>query len=278
MTEELWDGRTRRRFVRIPTIVPVDYQILDDNLLPVDTEIRTGFTRDLSGGGLCLRVTRMASLINNELGQERKPSRISVDLRVPNRPLRVLGRIAWLKSNTENDQGPGIMGIEFDELKEVDREAIELFARRAAAKPKWMKVTFVSLAIVAVLAFAMFLIGQRQQQVLQEQSNLIVQEKQTELENLAAELERLQNDIRELTAEVETLAGKVKSKPSHSGDGAGTEMVQTNPGTEGVEPSLVRPAVQSLAEQVASLRAALNHDSKSAVPEKTETPEKSNQP
>ena len=39
---------TRRRFVRIPSVVPVDYQFLTDAGAPVHPDVRTAFTRDLS--------------------------------------------------------------------------------------------------------------------------------------------------------------------------------------------------------------------------------------
>ncbi len=151
-----------RRHHRLPSVVPVDFQLLSGDREPLDPEIRTAFTRDLSGGGLCLEVRRLPEPLMTRLAQPDKPLSIEVDISLPERTLRIRGRIAWKSRESVGDRENHLIGVEFLNVPKADQEALSSFAKRAARRPKIIRAAIATLAILFVGSAALYVTQTRQ--------------------------------------------------------------------------------------------------------------------
>ncbi len=109
LTEE--SGHERRSFIR--RSVEVDIGIHSD------TNFFTGFSQDISSGGLFIATYDILSL-----GTE-----LNINFRLPDGPVLSLnGKVRWVReyNETAQDMEPG-MGVEFKKLSPDDRQAINLF-------------------------------------------------------------------------------------------------------------------------------------------------------
>lgn len=141
-----------RQFVRIPSIVPVDFQLRDKSGEVLDPEIRTAFTRDLSEAGMCLEVHRVAARVVEQLEATGSELTIEVDIDLSSKVLRVPGRIAWRRKVTQG----WLLGVEFREVAAGDAQAIAAYARREALKPRLIAGVVSALVVLAGLAIALY--------------------------------------------------------------------------------------------------------------------------
>ncbi len=98
----LWGRRERRRFKRLKTVLPIQYEI-SNNSRPTQEAV----TRDISQGGV--------GVIIYEKLKEGTPLRIWIDLANKKEKLLVLGDIAWLKEilRQDSDKRAFYAGIRF---------------------------------------------------------------------------------------------------------------------------------------------------------------------
>jgi len=104
-------GAERRRFNRTELLVRIEYSTID--------EMFSEFTRDINEGGLFIET------------EKPRPTGTEVAMRFnlpgSGEPLQTVGRVAWVRSAT--DDGPAGMGIEFEELSDDDRVRINTMIR-----------------------------------------------------------------------------------------------------------------------------------------------------
>ncbi len=219
---------TPRRYHRIPSIIPVDYQLLLSDERPLDPEVRTGFTRDVSVGGLCLQITQLPDSIAAHL-DDGKP-KISVDVTLPSRRLRILGQVAW----TRHDSGMYILGVEFLDLATENGEALAAFARRAQARPRIRRLVVFSLALLLGVALGLFYLTQSEV----EESREAASRATAQQEKTAEELAEMWRDLRRLAIEAGELSELMK---------------EGDPSKD--SPEIMGPALEDLRKSIAKLRA-----------------------
>jgi len=146
-----------RRFVRIPSIVPVNFQLLSSTGNPLDLEVRTAFTRDLCAGGLCLEIHSLPASLVTQLAEPRGDFGVVVDLEIPGRALRLWGRVAWQRQVSEGTKPMWLLGVQFRDLSPSDGEAIQAYAVRVARRPRIVKAVLATLAVLLVMAGGLYL-------------------------------------------------------------------------------------------------------------------------
>ena len=113
------DERERRRFVRLPLNIEVDY--LSESDAHMQPELYTTGSKNISAGGICLFVFE----------QLHKGELISLKLRLPLPDEHIIiakGRVVWLnqlQSGTSHAKPVFEAGVEFVDLRESDRQLIE---------------------------------------------------------------------------------------------------------------------------------------------------------
>lgn len=146
-----------RQYVRIPSIVPVDFLLRDKSGEVLDPEIRTAFTRDLSQAGMCLEVHHAPPRVTEYFNAPTSELAIEVDIDLPTKVLRVPGRIAWRRPALQQGTGQGwLLGVEFAEVAPADAQAIAAYARSAALKPRLVRGALAALVLLSGLAFGLY--------------------------------------------------------------------------------------------------------------------------
>lgn len=138
-----------RRHIRIPSILPVDFQLRGGGGERFDPEIRTAFTRDLSEGGLRLEITTLPEVVAARL-RGKEPLTIEVDIALPGRTLRIPGRVAWRGPGADTRAG-WVVGVQFTDVSAADAAAITEYARQAARRPVIVKTVLAAMAVLLVV-------------------------------------------------------------------------------------------------------------------------------
>jgi len=242
----------RRRFVRIPSVIPIHYQLVPwgQGDAP-DPEIRVGFTQDLSKTGLCLEVSGLPAELDKAFEERRLGGwAIHLDVVMPDRALRIDGRLAWVEPMTHPDLKKYLLGIEFLDLEPRDAKAIARFAKRTARKPKIMKAAVIALALATIGGGVAY--GYREK-THQEQIDVLGEDlfsTSKQYEDVAADLEANTHELRTLAKDIREL---VEATQGDEGDDDDEEL---NPVDE-VRNSLgqLRATIETLKKKVEELKA-----------------------
>jgi hypothetical protein len=210
----------RRRYIRVPSVVPVDFQFVSAQQGPLDAEVRTGITRDLSEHGLCLRIAQLPkALLDSVQAGEKQDVGIVLDIPIPRRTLRVSGRIVW--TDTTVEPGQVVLGVEFRDIAGTDGLLIASFAKQAARRPKVIRATIGGLALAVVvvgLAFGWNVMMHRRAMTVAAQQ---IAQATKQYGDVATDLEKQTQDLLALSQRVRTFAeGEKAEDDSGDADGA----------------------------------------------------------
>ncbi|MEE8107036.1 MAG: PilZ domain-containing protein [Planctomycetota bacterium] len=117
----------RRQHFRLPTGIPVEYKFLTREIGSPETgTVHSGVTRDLSGGGLLLRVKLSdKALVADLLTQKRI---VGVKLGLPGGdPLPALCRTIWLDRVSDGESDEYSLGLEFLTVTATDLDRLKSF-------------------------------------------------------------------------------------------------------------------------------------------------------
>ncbi|MCM8824320.1 MAG: PilZ domain-containing protein [Candidatus Omnitrophica bacterium] len=100
----------RRRFLRLNVSVCVEYSILGEE------EVKSDFTHDIGGGGICL-------IVYDNIIEENTILKLSIHLPDDTKPIKALGRVVWQRAIPSTVLRYDL-GIEFIEISPEDRQRI----------------------------------------------------------------------------------------------------------------------------------------------------------
>ncbi|MDD5449259.1 MAG: PilZ domain-containing protein [Candidatus Omnitrophica bacterium] len=122
-----WDGRERRRFVRVSANIPVIYSLPKGS-----SNLIVRGTKDISIGGICITITEKLSPRSN--------ISLAIEITGGAEPIIASGEVAWTKENTEIDDKEGIRyfdtGIEFKGIIPKDKERLFALIREHENKQR----------------------------------------------------------------------------------------------------------------------------------------------
>ena len=121
----------RRQFIRLPLAVPVRYKFLSREMRGEDMDtVHEGVSQNVGAGGLLLRgklpdVAWLSKLLTRKMY-------VGINVMLPNieRPVKALTRVIWA-SSVQVDNGMIVMGLEFQEITNKDRDLITQYIIRA---------------------------------------------------------------------------------------------------------------------------------------------------
>ncbi|MBI3828100.1 MAG: PilZ domain-containing protein [Planctomycetes bacterium] len=125
-------GSERRRFTRVSVDLPVQYKFTSlDPRKPVAPDVHTGFTRNISQGGLLL-IGRIPNLDwISPLLMSRIVVGITLELSADKSDtVKSLCRAAWLETVEEKSQRAAF-GLIFSEISRVDQEKVLQFVMKS---------------------------------------------------------------------------------------------------------------------------------------------------
>ena len=119
---QIWDGSERRRFVRMPAVIPIKYSFSKRT-----ENIKVAKIKDISIGGICMIINEKLNIKTNIC--------LEIAATDDSAPIRAKGEVIWIKENGEAWDNEGIrhfnIGVEFKDVLSKDRERLSKFIRDA---------------------------------------------------------------------------------------------------------------------------------------------------
>ena len=152
-----YGGKERREHIRLPSWLPVNYELLSGDGEPVDAEIRTGFTRAVSRRGMCLQLGPLPGALGTRLEAHPWDFKIRVHVNPAGRSLQLAGHVRWCESIEQSiTEGRGrLVGVEFDA---DERQQLLLEQQVQADLSRRRRKTY---ALAGVMALAIALVWLR---------------------------------------------------------------------------------------------------------------------
>jgi hypothetical protein len=141
-------GAERRRYIRLSTVFPVEFEIVSSDGKEVLSEFHQSFTRDVSEGGICLEINNLKDELAGRLNDKTAKMRLQINVPFSAKPIAAEADAAWLKKIKEDHPNKFLIGISYKQIADRDRKRIVNFARFV-----WFRQKAV-VAAVAVLAIA----------------------------------------------------------------------------------------------------------------------------
>ena len=121
----------KRQFIRLPMAVPVRYKYLSREMRGQEMEtVHEGLSQNVGAGGLLLRGKIPEANWLSKLLTRKMFVGINVMLPSSDRPVKALCRVIWC-SAIEDDKNVVVMGLEFQEVTNKDRDLITQYIIRA---------------------------------------------------------------------------------------------------------------------------------------------------
>ena len=139
-------SKERRKYVRLNRIFPVELQLVDRDNQPLSGLLQ-GFTHDISFEGLCVDINDFKKEYQQLL--DSKPIRVLLFVNIPlnKKPIKAIGRIAWLEHTKIPYPRSYRIGIEYQSIDFAAQKRIIKFAKTNRNIPR--------LIAAVVLAFAL---------------------------------------------------------------------------------------------------------------------------
>ena len=114
----------RRKYKRLKMVLPVEFTIVrpHGDLLGINWE--QGTTVDVSQGGLCLKTKVLNESSIRFLHREDIHLELKIFLPKEKNPIRIIGRVAWFKTEKRNKVLKYVIGIEFRSIISSDLKKI----------------------------------------------------------------------------------------------------------------------------------------------------------
>jgi len=131
-----------RKYIRLNAAFPVEFQFIDAETSGSISDIKQGFTRDVSKGGICLEVNNL----EEGLDQVMKEGRAKVDIRL-HIPLsmpetKAIAKIAWHEKIKSGYPNKYLIGLSFLQIDPKDSNRIYFHATRVILTPAITAVLF----------------------------------------------------------------------------------------------------------------------------------------
>jgi len=142
--------REQRKYQRLETVFPIEFQIVDDQKSP-KSELIQGFTKNVGKGGMCVEIKseKTKTPFNFVPGE----TKLKVIINIPSSIVATESycTIRWSKKVSEYALDTYLLGIEYNEIDSVNQRMIERHVLWLCRKPKVVLVFFLVFLIFAIL-------------------------------------------------------------------------------------------------------------------------------
>ena len=143
-------GAQRRRYIRLSTVFPVEFEIVSLDEKEIYSEFYQAFTRDVSEGGLCLEVNNLKDDLAEKLNSKSAKLRLQINMPFSAKPIAAVAEAAWLKKTVEGHPNKYLIGVYYERISEKERRGIVNYANLLQFKP--VLTAAVMVLLIAVIA------------------------------------------------------------------------------------------------------------------------------
>lgn len=197
---EIFFEDNRRKYIRVDTVFPIEFQIISDDQTAPVSEIKEGFTQNIGKGGICISTKVVKNSQFLEFTANTTKLKLIINIPSDKEPLEAFATVEWI----EKFSGPLVdtytFGISYDFINESRYEKILNYVSWLKRKPLILKsLVFISLGIVLGLLF--FILNSKK--FTDAAKGLLVskemlQKFESDMGQKKEELDILQKDLREL--------------------------------------------------------------------------------
>ena len=140
----------KRRYVRLGTIFPVEFQLVDKERNPV-SYIFQGFTRNVGKGGMCVEAKAERGRQVFEFIPGVTKIKAIINIPANTFAVKAYATVRWVKKISEPVLDTYLFGIEYDEIESDSQKRIERYVFWMDMRPKLALVFFILSLILTVL-------------------------------------------------------------------------------------------------------------------------------
>jgi hypothetical protein len=138
----------RRHYVRLNTVFPVDFQIFSKETNQPTSDLKQGFTRNVSEGGMCLEVSHIDENLITEMSLKNRRLELFINTLHHDEPVQAQAEVRWIKKIKENFPTKHLLGIEYVSIEDSVRKQIIGYARSRRRRPKIIAASIMSLIVL----------------------------------------------------------------------------------------------------------------------------------
>jgi len=210
-------GKERRQYIRLDTVLPVQFRILS----PDPSDWLQGFTNNIGKGGICLSVNNLEPELARILKSQQARLSLSIEIPLSANPITACAKAIWVK-DIPGQINRYLIGLSYDEITNAASKRLMRYAR---AKKMFVPAVLTIIFILGLgFAFGSYLnvklikgnkaIVEQLVKIVQESSvaKQKIKEINREREDLALKIQALQLEIKTVEEAKEQLAEKTKAE------------------------------------------------------------------
>ena len=141
-------GKERRKYLRLDTVFPVEYRLLESGNLAPQSSWLQGFTNNIGKGGICLVVNNLSLELAQKI--QRKEVKLSLEIEIPvtGKTIPATAHIAWIREDA-SQPNRYIIGLSYEHIDARQNSSLMRYA--------WFRRLFfpVSLTLVIILSLGL---------------------------------------------------------------------------------------------------------------------------
>ena len=200
MAEHQYGGVERRRYIRVNTVFPVEFEIVSLDDKEIYSEFHQAFTRDVSEGGICLEVNNLKDELAEKLSRKTAKLRLQINMPFSVKPIAAVAEAAWIKKVKEHPPNKYLIGVSYEDIEQRQRKRIVSHARFLVFRPIF--VTAAILLLIAAVAFTGLEVKKKEALRKEAERKLAIIE--AERSKLAKMMDELRSSREELEAKLKT--------------------------------------------------------------------------
>lgn len=152
MDKQGQSGIERRRYIRLTTVFPIEFEIVSLDGREILSEFHQSFTRDVSEGGMCLEINNLKDELAGRLNNKTAKMRLQINVPFSAKPILAEADAAWTKKIKEDHPNKFLIGVSYRQIADRDKRRIVNFARFVWFRQKAIVATVAILAVAIAAA------------------------------------------------------------------------------------------------------------------------------
>ncbi len=143
----------RRKYLRLNTVFPVEFQLFSGKPAKAVSPLNQGFTRDVSAGGICLEMRELEKGFVAKMKKAGTHLVIYINVPFHRTPLKAKVEPRWVNKVSNSFPHRYLIGLEYIQISDHLRQQIVAYARSVRRRPKLIAASIIAL----ILACGLFL-------------------------------------------------------------------------------------------------------------------------
>ena len=159
----------KRRYVRMNTVFPVEFEILTGNAGKGSPGLSQGFTRDVSEGGMCIEYKTFAKHEEAALNASGVSLGLTINPTFSVHPIKATASVVWLKKEVNSHSQKYWIGVAYQTIDDAARRRLIRHAKRSVWVPR------AAMAAAAALVLLLGVLWAHDQRLTSENRRLVAQ-------------------------------------------------------------------------------------------------------